>query len=602
MPHTYDKTVVDEKYLASKATCVAKATYYKSCVCGKVGDLTFESGEALDHDWKTEYETSETEHWNACSRCSERNNAAGHTYDQQIASQTYLKEEATCTKKATYYKSCVCGRAGSTFFESGATLPHAYKNNVDEAFKVSDATCTSAAIYHKSCSCGAVSTETFTSGEPLGHTGGTATCTEKAICTRCSQPYGETLPHTFNQQVENDKYKKNDASCTVKKTYYKSCACGETGTTTFTVGELLNHSFSIESVEVRYLKAAATCTSRAVYYKSCICGTTGSATFEVGEAPSHKFAPNWSTDAAAHWYQCTACNEKANYAEHVAGAAATETTAQKCTVCEYIITPALGHTHDYATTWSSDASHHWYACDGCSESKDKAVHTFDHACDTDCNVCGYTREINHNYKKTISCNAEKHWYECEICASKTEEAAHIPGAEATVASAQTCTVCGYVLAPALEHTHAYDDAWKKDDASHWLECACGEKNELAAHTWNDGVITTEPTTEAEGVKTYTCTVCAAKKAEAIEKLPAEDTSDKITEDTTEAKPDDSQADTTDKIPDDSKADTTDEKTDTEHAKKDNTIVILVGIGVVAVAGIAGLAITFQKKEKSERIQ
>lgn len=33
-------------------------------------------------------------------------------------------------------------------------------------------------------------------GDPLGHTGGTATCTEQAVCERCSQPYGSALGHT----------------------------------------------------------------------------------------------------------------------------------------------------------------------------------------------------------------------------------------------------------------------------------------------------------------------------------------------------------------------------------------------------------------------
>ena len=35
------------------------------------------------------------------------------------------------------------------------------------------------------------------------------------------------------------------------------------------------------------------------------------------------------------------------------------------------------------------------------------------------------------------------------------------------------------------------------------------------HTWNDGEITTEPTEEAEGVKTYTCGVCGETKTESI---------------------------------------------------------------------------------------
>lgn len=41
----------------------------------------------------------------------------------------------------------------------------------------------------------------------------------------------------------------------------------------------------------------------------------------------------------------------------------------------------------------------------------------------------------------------------------------------------------------------------------------------ADHNWNEGVTTTEPTTEAEGVKTYTCITCGQTKTAPIDKLP-----------------------------------------------------------------------------------
>ena len=41
------------------------------------------------------------------------------------------------------------------------------------------------------------------------------------------------------------------------------------------------------------------------------------------------------------------------------------------------------------------------------------------------------------------------------------------------------------------------------------------------HSWDSGKITTEPTAQAEGVKTYTCTICHATKTETLAKLPAE---------------------------------------------------------------------------------
>lgn len=38
------------------------------------------------------------------------------------------------------------------------------------------------------------------------------------------------------------------------------------------------------------------------------------------------------------------------------------------------------------------------------------------------------------------------------------------------------------------------------------------------HTWDNGVVTTEPTAEKEGVKTYTCKVCNETKTETIPRL------------------------------------------------------------------------------------
>lgn len=49
----------------------------------------------------------------------------------------------------------------------------------------------------------------------------------------------------------------------------------------------------------------------------------------------------------------------------------------------------------------------------------------------------------------------------------------------------------------------------------------GEAIPAAGHTWDEGVVTVQPTTEQEGEKTYTCTVCQATKTEIISKLPSE---------------------------------------------------------------------------------
>ena len=65
------------------------------------------------------------------------------------------------------------------------------------------------------------------------------------------------------------------------------------------------------------------------------------------------------------------------------------------------------------------------------------------------------------------------------------------------------------------------EAWKFDDENHWHPATCGhadEKKDLAAHVWNEGVVTKEPTETEEGVKTYTCTTCGKTKTATIGRL------------------------------------------------------------------------------------
>lgn len=66
-----------------------------------------------------------------------------------------------------------------------------------------------------------------------------------------------------------------------------------------------------------------------------------------------------------------------------------------------------------------------------------------------------------------------------------------------------------------EHEHLFGEDWQSDAANHWHVCACGEKSDAAEHTWDAGTVTKKPTATAEGVKTFTCTVCKKTKTEKI---------------------------------------------------------------------------------------
>lgn len=96
------------------------------------------------------------------------------------------------------------------------------------------------------------------------HSGGTATCTEKAVCTTCGQQYGNTNPnHDYSQTKMTPTYKASDATCTTPVTYYYSCVCGATGTNTF------------------------------------------NSTKEDEQAKGHAFAAAWEHNDDKHWHKCT---------------------------------------------------------------------------------------------------------------------------------------------------------------------------------------------------------------------------------------------------------------------------------------------------------
>ena len=68
------------------------------------------------------------------------------------------------------------------------------------------------------------------------------------------------------------------------------------------------------------------------------------------------------------------------------------------------------------------------------------------------------------------------------------------------------------------HKHTYAMEWSYDETYHWHAATCEHTNEVgnkAEHSWDNGVITAEPTCTETGTKTYTCTVCDATKTETV---------------------------------------------------------------------------------------
>ena len=133
-------------------------------------------------------------------------------------------------------------------------------------------------------------------------------------------------------------------------------------------------------------EVAATCASEGTKaHKDCLlCGKHfDNANNEITDLllaknDSHDLETVWTKAADGHYHKCKreGCkdNGKVDFAAHTPDRSeATEENAVKCTVCDYIITPALGHTHSLrlvpgkAATCQADGKKAYYTCDGCSE-------------------------------------------------------------------------------------------------------------------------------------------------------------------------------------------------------------------------------------------
>ena len=187
------------------------------------------------------------------------------------------------------------------------------------------------------------------------HTGGTATCKDKATCSICGQKYGDLAPHNYKTTWSSDETnhwhecsvcgdKKDVAAHTpgaaATETTPQTCtACG------YVIKEAIGHvhSYTEKNTDAKYLKSAATCTAKAVYYYSCSCGEKGTETFEYGDMLAHSWGTVWENNGSKHWHECTVCKTKGDEADHAfewqidKEATVTEAGAkhEECKVCGY---------------------------------------------------------------------------------------------------------------------------------------------------------------------------------------------------------------------------------------------------------------------------
>ncbi len=122
---TKGNTAVSGTTVQTGFFCDDSATYHLEA------SQTFSCLTLAEHSFDT-WQSDENGHWKKCSRCEaiDEKTKADHSYDQTVVNAVYLKSDATCTSKAVYYKSCVCGEKGTETFTSGGvdTNNHDFEN------------------------------------------------------------------------------------------------------------------------------------------------------------------------------------------------------------------------------------------------------------------------------------------------------------------------------------------------------------------------------------------------------------------------------------------------------------------------------------------
>ena len=398
------------------------------------------------------------------------------------------------------------------------------------------------------------------------HSGGEATCTNKAKCEICGAEYGETKPHSY-AQIKSPEYLKSAATCTAKAVYYTSCTeCGRSseGTAdeaTFEYGNALGHKYGewVSNGDGTHTRVCAndsthtetkachggkaTCTAKA------ICEVCGKA---YGEMKPHSYTNKKSPEYLKSAATCTA---KAVYYTSCADCGlSSKGTADEATF-EY--GNALGHKYG---EWVSngDGTHSRVCANDSTHIETKNCHGGKATCTAKaiCEVCGkaYGEMTAHTFtaksavsrylKKAATCTEKSEYYVscagCGLSSKGTKSEATFEGsalghlltqwnvtdASCTESGSEErhCTRCDYKqtqIIPAKGHTFG---EWKitknvgcVTDGEQTRECTvCGSKETkvIAAtgvHVYGGWKVTKAPTCTTAGVKERTCAGCNAKE-------------------------------------------------------------------------------------------
>ena len=274
---------------------------------------------------------------------------------------------------------CACLMSATLFTACGEKHTHAYTSQT-----TTEATCTEKGVTTYTCSCNDIYTEEIPA---LGHDEKTheaqaPTCTEigweeYVTCERygCDYSTYKEIPATGVHTWDDGKIT-TEPTCTEKGVKTFTCTVCETTTYTEDV-EALTHDEKTHQAKAptcteigwnEYLTCeregceystykeipatgvhtwdkgeetkAPTCTKEGETTYTCTVCKTATKTEPIDKLP-HEHAEKWTSNATYHWHECE-CGDKKGEEKHTAGAPATATTPQTCTVCGYVLQVETG--------------------------------------------------------------------------------------------------------------------------------------------------------------------------------------------------------------------------------------------------------------------
>ncbi len=264
-----------------------------------------------------------------------------HTFDQklkEVNGVSTLKDKATCTTNAIYYKSCACGQVSTTetFEDKDTKLGHEYTKQIKDSkyLKSQGSHCQEHDVYWYACSRCDVSAKDdenaqdkyYESAEVGNHVFSKDwhkdsnnhwhSCTVPG-CNEVSDKGN----HVYDQEVESSEYLATPATCMTPARYYKSCICGAKGTEAFAAtGTHLGHAY-IEVKNPQFLREKATnCKEHDTYWYVCSrCGKTSKTInkyYEDKDSKGEHISSDWIIDQqptvakeGSKHKECTVCKE-----------------------------------------------------------------------------------------------------------------------------------------------------------------------------------------------------------------------------------------------------------------------------------------------------